>query len=113
MCFMHSQWLAHSGCSKEHLLDEWLALSSRRRGAVGSKNQKLKSCNPLSCPFSPCKLQAPPSSHVLPRVQLEEGKNIGRNSAGPETDGRNIMGGAKLRRTGASGQEPERKEGFP
>lgn len=112
MCFVHSRWLAHSGCSKEHLLDGWLALSSRGREAVGSKNQTLKSCKSLSCPFSPCKLQAPPSSHVLPRVQLEEGKNIGRNSAGPETDGGNTMGGAEPR-TGASGQEPERKEGFP
>lgn len=52
-------------------------------------------------------LQAPPSSHILPRVPLEEGKNIGRNSTRPETDGQNIVGGAR------SGREPERKEGFP
>ena len=49
---------------------------------------------------------------MLPRVHLEAGKNIGRNSTRPETDVKNIIGGAKLGRAAASRQlwEPKRKE---
>lgn len=49
---------------------------------------------------------------MLPRVRLQAGKNTGRNSARPETDVKDIMGGAKLGRAAASGQlrEPKRKE---
>ena len=48
----------------------------------------------------------------MPRVRLEAGKNIGRNSTRPETDVKNIIGGAKLGRAAASRQlwEPKRKE---
>ena len=55
-------------------------------------------------PSHPASSQACPSSHMLPRVLLEEGRNTGRNPTQPETDVKNIMGGAEPGRAGASGQ---------
>lgn len=65
--------------------------------------------SPLQLPL--CQRQAPPSSHILPRVHLEEGKKI--KKAETQHDQTQMARTLEVGPGRASRGQPERKEGFP
>lgn len=95
-------WWWHVVGAPACVLAEWLVLGSSR-GAAGSKNPWLEPRTALGAP-SPRQprrlLPVATSCHV----DIWRKANVGRNSTRPETAGKDLMGGAKAGRAGASRQ---------
>lgn len=80
---------------------------------MGKKNQELKWCNSLPGSAPSCQRGAPPSSHILPRVHLEEGKKKKKKRQQLNMTRNRWQEHYRWGRVWESWGQPGRKEGFP